>query len=363
MTEIAVPPAPVAATLATEEKKSRLGIILAVLFFLILAAGAAGFVIFGGLGDATPTPDDALIAGQATETPSPEPTASPTIEPEDTVDVGATAVAAIAAILTAEPTKTSLPTATVLASPTPTPDITATFIVSCEPEIILASSYTFDNKLSSTTPVDINFVMNWVLVNESVCPAEAGAEWTYLEGDELGQSGPVAVEDDLLEGDEATLTADLRSPSAPGRYESTWQLFDLDGNPLGLPQTFEIMAYQPQTPTPAQTSTPEATATSEIVEPFGRNLNIANCQYVDINWQCDLVVQPYGGRAPYTLTVSDQEPPKVYEGDGPFIHTILWGRCTAWVNNISVQDATGFAISRAEFYDPHNYFEGGCTPP
>ena len=363
MTEVVVPPAPAAAGPVTKEKKSRLGIILIVLFFLILAAGAAGFVIFGGLGDATPTPDDALAAGQATETPSPEPSATPTIEPENTVDIGATAVAAIAATLTAEPTKTSLPTATVLASPTPTPDMTATFIVSCVPEIVLVNSYTFQNEFSSSTPVDINFDMNWVLANESVCPVQAGAEWTYLEGDEFGQSGPVAVEDDLLEGDETTLTAELRAPSAPGRYESTWQLFGLDGSPLGSPQTFEITAFEPQTPTPVQTATPVATATSEIVEPFGRNLNIVNCQYVEINWQCDLVVQPYGGRAPYTLIVSDQEPPKVYEGVGPFIHAILWGRCNPWVNNISVQDATGFTISAAEYFDPDNYFEGGCTSP
>jgi tRNA A-37 threonylcarbamoyl transferase component Bud32 len=363
MTEVAVPPAPAAAAPATEEKKSRLGIILIVLFFLILAAGAAGFAIFGGLGDATPTPDDALVVAQATETPSPEPSATPTVEPQDTADVGATAVAAIAATLTAEPTKTPLPTATDVASPTPTADMTAVYLDSCDPDVILSSSYTYDNKLSSTTPVDSNFIMNWVLVNDSSCPVQAGAEWTYVEGEEFGQSGPVSVEDDLLEGDETTLTTELRSPSAPGRYESTWQLFDSEGDPLGSPETFEVIAYEPETPTPVQTATPEATATSEVVERFGRNLNLTNCEYVDINWQCDLFVQPYGGRAPYTLTVSDQNPPIVYEGDGPFIHTIVGGRCTAWVNNISVQDATGFAISQDEFYDPNNYFEGGCTPP
>lgn len=364
MTEVVAPAPPAAVAPPAEKKSSRRGIILVGLFLLVAAVAAGGFFLFGGLGGGEePTPDAGFVAEAATETPSPEPSATPTVEPEDTVDVGATAVAAIAATLTAEPTKTSLPTATFTPGPTASPDMTATFVASCEPEITLVNSYTFQNENDNSTPVGIRFAMNWVLANQSPCPVQAGAEWTYVEGEEFGQSGPVTVEDDLLEGDETTIGLELRAPSSPGAYESTWQLFDADGNPIGSPQTFEVNVFQPRTPTPVQTATPEATETSAVVEPFGRNFNVINCVYVDIYWQCDLVIQPYGGRPPYTAIVSDQEPPAVYEGAGPFIHTMLWGRCNPWVNNIAVSDSIGQTIAQAEYYDPNNFFPGGCTSP
>ncbi|UCG26211.1 MAG: hypothetical protein JSW55_09585, partial [Chloroflexota bacterium] len=358
VTEVAVPPPAPAAPVA-EKKRSRLGIVLIILLLLIVAAGAGGYFILGGFGAATPEPDDALVAAAATETPSPAPSATPTIETENTPDVGATAVAVIAATLTAEPTKTAMPSATVLPSATPSPDLTAAYISSCEPELALVNSYTFQNEASSSTPVDVNFTMNWVLANDSPCPVEAGAEWTHVEGEGFGQSGPVIVDDMLLEGGETTLTIELRAPSSPGRYESTWQLLDASGNPLGSPLTFEVSTFEPQTPTPLHTATPEATATSELVEPLERNLSVVNCEYVEIDWQCDLIIHPYGGRPPYTVTVSDL----VYEGDGPFTHTMLWGRCSAWVNEVSVQDATGQTITRDEYFDPHDLFPGGCTSP
>jgi serine/threonine-protein kinase len=364
MTEVVVPTAPPTTPPPVEEKKNRLGLIVAVILVLIVAAAAGGFLLFGGLGgDDTPTPDSALAGGGATETPSPEPSATATEEPAETADVGATAVAAIAATLTAEPTKTTLPTLTFTPSPTPTPDMTATFIASCEPEIILVNSFTFRNENDSSTPVNVDFDLNWVLSNSSPCPVQAGAEWRFVEGEEFGQSGPVTLEVDLIDGDEETLTTELRAPSSPGSYESTWQLFTANGEPLGGPQSFVVTAFEPRTPTPVQTPTPEATATSEIVEPFGRNLNVINCEYAGNNWRCELVIQPYGGRAPYTATVSDQEPPAVYEGNGPFVHIIDWGRCGAWVDNIAVEDSAGQIISQAEYYDPNNFFPGGCTAP
>jgi len=364
MTEVVVPTAPPTAPPPVEEKKSRLGLIVVVILVLVVAAVAGGFLLFGGLGgESTPTPDEALAGGEATETPSPEPSATVTEEPQETADVGATAVAAIAATLTAEPTKTTIPTQTFTPSPTPTPDMTATFVGSCDPDIVLVNSYTFRNENDSSTPINVNFDLNWVLANDSPCPVQAGAEWTFVEGEGFGQTGPTTLDVDLRDGSEETLTMELRAPSSPGAYESTWQLFSPAGEPLGAPQKFLVTAFEPRTPTPVQTPTPEATATSEVVEPFGRNLNVINCEYAGNNWQCELVIQPYGGRAPYTATVSDQEPAAVYEGNGPFVHIIDWGRCGAWVNNIAVADSAGQVISQAEYYDPNNLFPGGCTPP
>lgn len=365
MTEVVSPaPPPQPPASAAEQKSGRRGILLIVLLLLIVAAAAAGFVLFGGLGgDEEPTPDDTLAGGLATETPSPEPSATPTVEPEATADVGATAIAAMAATLTAEPTQTTFPTQTFTPSPTSTPDITATFVASCVPEVVMVNSYTFQNESSSSTPVDVNFEMNWVFANQGACPVQSGSEWVYVEGEDFGQSESVTIDIDLLEGDETTLTAEMRAPSSPGVYDSTWQLVSANGDLLGEPISFQITTFEPQTPTPVATATPEATATSAVVEPFGRNLSVVNCEYVDINWQCDLVIQPYGGRPPYTATVSDQDPPAVYEGSGPFIHTMLWGRCNAWVNDVAVADSTGQVIDGAEYYDPDNFFPGGCTSP
>jgi hypothetical protein len=33
------------------------------------------------------------------------------------------------------------------------------------------------------------------------------------------------------------------------------------------------------------------------------------------------------------------------------------------VNNIAVEDSAGQIISQAEYYDPNNFFPGGCTAP
>jgi hypothetical protein len=72
-------------------------------------------------------------------------------------------------------------------------------------------------------------------------------------------------------------------------------------------------------------------------------------------------VNTYGGTGSYILLVDDAEPPSRYEGTGPFFHTILSGRCNAWVNTITVQDAgSGQVISEATWVDPHQLFEGGC---
>jgi methionine-rich copper-binding protein CopC len=363
MTEVAMPsqPAPPVPTAQPAQKKSsRTGIILIGIALIIVAGAVGGFVLLSGRGGGNDTTPEAAVA-VATETPSPEPSDTPTVEPVDTADVGATAIAAVFATQTAQPTLTPMPTSTTEPSPTTTPDLTATFIASCEPIIVLVNSYTFQNKSNSSTPINITFDMNWVVGNDSACPVQAGAQWTYVDGEEFDQPGPVVLDSELLDGDETTLTVKLKAPSSPGTYESTWQLFDGDGNPLGQPQSFEVSVYVPSTPTPVQTPTPKATATSAVVEQFGRNLNVVNCSYVGIYWECDLVIQPFGGRAPYSAIVSDQEPSATYQGAGPFIHRIHWGRCHPWVNNISVSDSSGQTISQPEYFDPNNLFPGGCT--
>lgn len=348
-----------APAMAEPKKKSRWWLVALILLLLIIAGAAGGFFLLGGRGGATPTPEEAVVA--VTETPTDEPTA--TIPPEilPTADNISTAVALIAATLTAQPTGTALPTKTSEPTSTPTPNATATFLASCEEDVELVNSYTFQNQNSSLAPTGVNFTMNWVIRNTGTCPLPIGLKLAYDSGNEFGQSGPVDLEAELAPGDEATFRTTLVAPNSAGRYESTWQVLDAENNPIGPTIDFEVIVFEPTTPTPRATNTPEATPTSDVIEPFGYNISVGNCEYVGSNWQCDMFVNAYGGVGPYKLLVSDDDPPSQYEGAGSFTHKILSRRCNPWVNTITVEDGAGQVLSEAKFYDPNFLFEGGCV--
>jgi len=224
--------------------------------------------------------------------------------------------------------------------------------------------YTFQNENSNSTPVGVNFTMNWVIENSGECDLPAGLRLIYLDGEEFGDSEPITLEEVLAPGDEITLSASLSAPDRPGSYSSSWALMDDDDNQIGPDFDFEIQTFNPVTSTPRPTNTPEVSPTPEIVEPFGYEINPGNCEYVGNNWQCVLFITPYGGLGPYMLTVTDADPPSTYEGDGPFSHAIFSRRCSAWVNTITVKDlGTGAEQGDAQYYDPDFLFPGGCTFP
>lgn len=359
----AAPPTVVAPPKEVEpvKKKSRLWIIGLVLLFLVIAAGAGGFFIFGGGGSPTPTPEEAVIAVQPTDTV--EPTATPEEEElNPTADNVSTAVALIAATLTAQPTNTAQPTSTEKPTSTPTPDVTATFLAGCENNVELVNSYTFENENSSASPTGINFTMNWVIRNSGTCPLPSGLDLVHDSGHEFEGSDPITMEQPLAPGDEITLNTTLRAPDSPGRYGSSWQLLDGDGNPIGSALEFEINVYVPQTPTPRATNTPVITPTP--AEQFRFDVSAGNCVYVGADWECDLYVNVYGGLPPYTVLISDAVPPSQYNGpSGPFTHTIVSRRCNPWVNKVTVRDSAGQELSVDRYIDPDPYFQGGCQAP
>ncbi len=359
-TEIASPVLP---TKPQEEKKRPWWIIIIVLLFLIVGGAAGGFFFLGG-GDAATLTAEPVEAVVVEDTPTDVPTESPTDVPQATADDVSTAVALIAATLTAQPTETANPTGTPTSTSTPLPDTTATFLASCETDLSLENAYTFQNENSSSTPAGVNFTMNWVLRNTGSCPILAGSRWAHQGGEDFGTPDALELEDTLAAGDEIILTTLLSAPNNPGRYEGDWQLVNENQEAIGPDIIFEILVFEPVTATPRATSTPEESPTPEFIEPFGYNISAAVCEYLERDWQCQLFINPFGGIGPYTVTISDADPPSEYKGEGPFSHPILSSRCNPWVNTVSVQDdGTGQVLSEAKFFDPNQLFEGGCTFP
>lgn len=360
-TEIATPSMP--APQVKEEKKRPWAIIGIAVLIIIVAGAAITFVAAGGSSSRTPTPDSEQSIA-VVDTPTDEPSVTPTEDLRPTADDVSTAVALIAATLTAQPTGTARPTGTPTSTSTPLPDITATFLAGCETHVELDNFYTFQNENSSSTPTGTNFTMNWVLRNTGSCPLPAGLRWVYQRGEEFGQPDSIELEETIASGDEVHLTTLLLAPSNPGRYESVWQLIGPDQETIASDFTFEIVVFVPSTSTPVPTSTPAESPTPEVIEPFGYNLSVASCEYIDRDWQCMLFINPFGGIGPYTVLISDADPPNQYKGEGPFSHPILSSRCNGWVNTVTVtDDGTGQTLSEARFYDPHLLFEGGCTFP
>ncbi len=360
-TEIAASPVPAA---ESEKKGSKLWIIGLVVLLLIIAGAVGGFFIFGGSSDPTPTPEEQLVAIDSTPTRTSEPTVTIPEEILPTVDNVSTAVALIAATLTAQPTNTPQPTSTLTPTNTPTPNASATFLAGCESNVELVDSYTYQNENSNSAPVSSNFTMNWVLRNSGTCPLAAGLKLIHSGGHEFGESEPVILENLLDAGVEETIITQLVAPNQPGQYDSIWQLVDESDNPIGPALEFVISVYVPSTPTPRPTNTPEVSPTPVVTEPFGYNISLGNCVYKNRDWVCDMYITPYGGIGPYTALISDASPPSRYEGTGPFTHSILSARCSPWVNRITVRDqGSGQELSDARFYDPNSFFEGGCTFP
>jgi tRNA A-37 threonylcarbamoyl transferase component Bud32 len=345
------------------------------LIVLLLAAGAvAGAATLAGR---DPTPTVTLVAVvEDTEEPTntPPPGASNTPIPTPTaVDVQAEVAAALTRVAASQPTATTGPTSTMTPTPTETPDVTATYLAGCTYSVSLIDAYTFQNRDFNSAPVNAEFPMNWILKNDGTCTWPTGLQWTYVEGEEFEQQGPLTVVGIVAAEEETTLTTLFDAPSFADTYDVTWQLVEPNGQPFGEPIEFEVRIYLPTTPTPAiptPTTGPAATATVPTTA-VGFNIFPDNgCEYPGdgVNWRCAMVITPFGGGGgPYTVWVFDSSPPAHYGPGGNVTHFITGRRCTPWVNEVRVQDeVTGQSFSRSEYVDPKvlSSFPGGaCVEP
>lgn len=329
---------------------------------LILAVAGAVWGLSGRNGNATPTVP--AVAAAVTNTATPE---AATAVPQDTPDVVATAVAAISLTEAARPTNTAVPTNTAIPTKIATPNATLDFLSNCTMDAELVNAYSYRTQNSSTAPVGVTFPMNWILKNSGTCPWPAGSQWAYVEGDELGFEEAVTLENEVPGDEEITLTTNLVAPRSVDEYESTWQLVDDAGQPIGLPLTFSINTYIPPTATSAAPTAPAATPTPEEPEEI-TELNYAfevrSCEYVGDDWRCRVRLTPYGGGGgPYTMFIFLN--PIVELRDQFFYDYFVQARrCAAWNTEIKVIDeATSLEFSRNLYIEPDNYIPGGCVMP
>jgi hypothetical protein len=330
---------------------------------LILAVVGVIFGLNGRNNDPTPTIPAVAVVNTDTPQPATDEPNEPTSEPEETPDVVATAVAAIALTETAKPTNTAVPTATKMPTPTTAPTIDAA--ANCTYAVELVNAYAYQTQETSYAPVGVSFPMSWILRNSGTCLWPAGSQWAYADGEELGFTNAVIVENETASGDEITLTADLEAPATAGSYESIWQLSDENGEPIGGPVAFSIDAYIPTTATPT-TAPVVATPTTEPADTEITELNyafeISSCEYVGSDWRCRVRLTPYGGGGgPYTMFIF-LNPIVELRDQFYYDYYVQARRCSAWNTEIKVIDeATSLEFSRHLYVDPDDYFDGGCT--
>ncbi|MCC6603906.1 MAG: protein kinase [Anaerolineae bacterium] len=356
------------------ETKKRPAWLLPALGVVLLLAIVGGVLAANGAfgGDPTPTVAAVVAADDTTEpTNLPEPTA--TEEP----NALATELAQLTINLTADARETETPTPSRTPSPTATDsatvNATAEFLLTCEPGVTLVSAYR-NGFASNAVTTQFSFTAAWVLRNSGSCPWPEGLTWEYVEGETFEYEGdPIPLEESVPPGEEITLTAQLRAPSSPGTYESTWQLVDLDGKLFGEPLTFEFRAFPPATNTPPPTPTPAATPTA--VAATGGKVAwtpglIDGCEYIGSDWRCRLTIQPYIDGSDvvgeYTVFVFDLPGGQAttYRGQGPFYHFVIARRCAAYNQSLRIiDDITSTELTANVYVDPNIYFPGGCTEP
>mgnify|MGYP000893519471 CR=1 FL=1 len=356
------------------ETKRRPAWLFPALGVVLLLAIVGGVLATNGVfgGDPTPTVAAVVAADDTTEpTNLPEPTA--TEEP----NALATELAQLTINLTADARETETPTPSRTPSPTATGsatvNATAEFLLTCEPGVTLVSAYR-NGFASNAVTTQFSFTAAWVLRNSGSCPWPEGLTWEYVEGETFEYEGdPIPLEESVPPGEEITITAQLRAPSSPGTYESTWQLVDLDGKLFGEPLTFEFRAFPPATNTPPPSPTPAATPTAAAATDgqvaWTPGL-IDGCEYIGSDWRCRLTIQPYIDGSDvvgeYTVFVFDLPGGQAttYRGQGPFYHFVIARRCAAYNQSLRIiDDITSTELTANVYVDPNIYIPGGCTEP
>lgn len=346
-----------------------IGVVVLALVGTVLALNGA----FAGAPEPTPAQNAALVN---TETPTAGATAgAPNVQPTpiDPLDAARTVQAELA--LTREAAATATPTITATPSPTPTAtptvDVTAQFLSTCETAVTLVSVVR-DGFSSNFVPLNSRFSLAWTLRNSGSCPWPAGLTWEYVEGHDFGvyETAVVATEE-VPAGAEVNVVIRFNAIPAEDTYESTWQLMDVDGNPVGEPQTFEVIAFEPPTPTPRATATPTPQPTTAATDgQVTWIFTVGACDYPGggPDWRCQVTITPYIEpntiTGQYTVFIFDRPGGGATEfrGAGPFTYFAIARRCANFNQGIRiVDDVTRTQVDAQLFIDPDNHFPGGCV--
>ncbi len=82
-------------------------------------------------------------------------------------------------------------------------------------------------------PPGAEFEAGWRLRNNGTCPWD-GYAVAFVNGDPMGITGTVPIEDTVAPGQSADVVITLTAPTAEGTYRSNWQLADTEGAVFGI---------------------------------------------------------------------------------------------------------------------------------
>lgn len=148
-----------------------------------------------------------------------------------------------------------------------------------------------------------NFSKSWTLRNGGDCTWSMDYELRFIEGDRLGGSRTLPVEKTVKPDETVTFTLNLTAPNTPGTYTGVWQLFAVDGTPMGrywVIITVADPAQQPADPPPVPPTPPFAVTnlTHNLVD-----VSVSECPYPK---DLSLTFTASGsGTATYEIVTSD----------------------------------------------------------
>jgi hypothetical protein len=143
-------------------------------------------------------------------------------------------------------------------APTSVPDVTA------ESGCTLNASFDQDVTIPDESELQpgVSFVKTWRILNSGTCDWEAGFEFVFVSGEQMGAPASVSAPPTVA-GATADISVPMTAPAAPGTYKGNWRMRSHEGQAFGSTVWALIVVPSPATGTPTFTDTPESMATVE----------------------------------------------------------------------------------------------------
>ncbi len=106
----------------------------------------------------------------------------------------------------------------------------------------------------------VPFTKIWRIRNTGTCTWEEGTQLVAISGERMSDVDAVDVPKVAPEAS-VDISVDMKAPTTPGTYRSTWQMQDPHGVRFGAQIYVQIVVPSPATETPTPTTTPAATQT------------------------------------------------------------------------------------------------------